>query len=93
MKEDIIIELDCRIEKFILDNSEINTWIMLKESEKNLRQILQNSNLRKANDKYEKELTETEDCIKFMKRNFSAVNTYEELILKRQTLQEVAVYH
>lgn len=88
MKKDIIIELENRIEKFILDNSEINTWIMLKDSENSLREIVQINSTRKGNDKYEKELKETEECMKFMKRNFSAVNIYEELLSEKQALQE-----
>lgn len=88
MENDRILEIDLQIKELKNSRPEVYAWIMLKDEQKVLQEMLSSDDPLKNCDENRKKLLDIEKEMSAMKSNYSSLMLYDALISVRKKIIE-----
>ncbi len=86
MENDRILEIDLQIKELKNSHNEVYGWILLKEKQKALTEMLSSNNPLENCAENREELTKVESEMSSMKKEYSSLMLYDALICVKQKM-------
>lgn len=88
MENERITEINLQIDELKKKYPEVYSWIILKEKQKTLKEMLNSDDPHKNCEENRKELAETEEEMQYMKKKYSSLMLYDSLVSVKQKIIE-----